>query len=244
MPLSPRDLREAVAGVYDAVARSGSRPPQGLGFATGRDLAVALGYPPEPLADLPSAALAAFVGAGALAEAVDGRPGEVVLDLGCGAGVDGLLLAARGYRVLALDASLPMLRLAGRAPRRLAVRGALPDLPVRDACARWALLNGVANLVPDRTRLLAEIHRALAPGGTLVVADLLQTGPIPSEVRDLPEAWAWCVAGATTGDQWRRDLADAGFEAVELSVGEEFPPLARALIAARRAPGGEAGRRP
>lgn len=232
MALPPVALREAVAAVYDEVARQGARAPVGLGFPTGRDLALALGYGPESLAALPEPVLAAFVGAGALADRVAGAPGDVVLDLGCGAGVDGRILASRGYRVLSLDASEAMLRLGPLTEGRLALRALLPRLPFRDACARWVLLNGVANLVPDRAGLLSEVCRCLVPGGTLLVADLLQIGPIPREVRALPEAWAWCVGGAAPEEEWRCDLAGAGFSAVEVSIDDPSPPLARALLVA------------
>ncbi|MHB8765951.1 MAG: methyltransferase domain-containing protein, partial [Deferrisomatales bacterium] len=183
---------------------------------------------------LPAAALEAFVGAAALALEVSGPPGDLVLDLGCGAGVDTLTLAQRGYRVLALDASSPMLRrLAGAAAGPVwPVRGRLPRLPVRAGAAGWALLNGVANLVPARGELLAEVRRALRPGGTLLVADLLAVGEVPPELRELPEAWAWCIGGAASPEQWARDLEGAGFGRPEIEALEPIPPYARARLRA------------
>ncbi|MBI5018539.1 MAG: methyltransferase domain-containing protein [Deltaproteobacteria bacterium] len=236
MTLSEGDIRDAVSGVYEAVGRGGSRAPGGLGVHTGGELARMLGYHSEELATQPSQVLDAFVGAAALANEVTGPPGPWVLDLGCGAGVDGLVLAARGHRVAALDASGTMLRLASRqwTDRRLSVRALLPTLPFRSGFAGWALLNGVANLIPDRAGLLREVARSLAPGGTLLVADLIEIGPIPPELRSLPEAWAWCVGGATTVETWTDDLAGAGFPAPQVVVAEEFPPLARALLRVRK----------
>jgi SAM-dependent methyltransferase len=244
MSLSQREIHEAVLAVYNSVGQGGSRAPSGLDVATGGDLARALGYRPAELACLPPHVLDAFVGAAALANAVpDAVPDEVedsrsrwVLDLGCGAGVDGLILAARGFRVAALDASAAMLALAPPRASRLAVRAALPELPVATGLATWALLNGVANLVPARAALLREVFRALRPGGVILAADLVQIGPIPLELRALPEAWAWCVAGAATPEEWREELARAGFEDCEVTVIEEFSPLARAVLRARKSP--------
>lgn len=234
MPLTEREIHEAVLRVYEDVGRGGSRAPAGLGVRTGADLARTLGYRDEELALLPLRVLDAFVGAAALADEVTGPAGQWVLDLGCGAGIDGLVLCARGFRVAALDASAAMLGLAPARATRLAVRASLPDLPVTTGVADWALLNGVANLVPARPTLLAEVSRALRPGGTLLVADLVQIGPIPAEVRALPEAWAWCVAGASTAEAWQGDLARAGFGQADVTVLEEFPPLARAVLRARK----------
>jgi len=232
-------IREEIRAVYDAVGRSGSVAPQGLGVATGRKLARILGYRDEDLAQAPLPVLEAFVGAAALAEAVTGRPPEWVLDLGCGAGLDSWILTRRGYRVLGLDASAPLLqRLAperGAGPPGPArARAFLPAIPVRAATAGWALLNGVANLVPERAALLQELRRVLRPGGTLLVADLVAIGDVPPELRRLPEAWAWCLGGASRLGEWEAGLADAGFAEVRVTLLEEIPPFARALIRARR----------
>ncbi len=229
-------LSNLVQEVYDAVGRSGSRAPAGLSLATGRELALRFGYESGPLSALPPAAAEAFVGAAALEPRVRGSAGELVADLGCGAGVDACLLARRGFRVLALDASAPMLsRLdasGGEPGALLPLRARLPAIPLRDGAASWALLNGVANLVPDRASLLAEVRRILRPGGTLLAADLLEHGEIPADVRRLPEAWAWCVGGATGPDEWRTELEAAGFSDVVIEILETFPPLARGTIQA------------
>lgn len=233
--------RAAIAQVYDTVGAAGSRPPDGLGFPTGAALARELGYPEAAVSAAPPSLLDAFVGASALAPRVqaEGRPGELVLDLGCGAGLDAWLLARAGYRVAALDASAAMLsRLAGLGasmPRGLVtVRAELPDLPLRDRAADWVLLNGVANLIPDRRTLWREVFRVLAPGGRLLAADLVALGPVPAELRELPEAWAWCLGGAPEAPRWADELAGAGLCAPKVSIREEFPPFARAVAEARR----------
>lgn len=229
-------MRAAVQDVYDAVGRTGSSSPSGLRVATGRELAVRFGYDRGALAALHPAAAEAFVGAAALEPQVRGASGELVVDLGCGGGLDALLLARRGFRVLALDASAPMLSRLGGARggpgSPLPVRARLPLIPVRSGSASWALLNGVANLVPERAALLAEVRRVLRPGGRLLAADLFEWGEIPEEVRRLPEAWAWCVGGAASPDRWIADLGRAGFSCAVVEILETIPPLARGTVQA------------
>lgn len=231
-------FRAATARVYDAVGAEGSRPPEGLGFPTGAGLARELGYPRAALDGAPPALLEAFVGAGALAPRVmaRGSPGQRVLDLGCGAGLDAWLLARAGYRVAALDASSAMLarlaRIASGKPE--AVRAELPHLPIRDAAASWAILNGVANLIADRRTLWREVYRVLAPAGRLLAADLVALEPVPPEVRAMPEAWAWCLGGAPEIPRWARELESAGLVRVRITVVEEFPPFARAIAQGER----------
>jgi len=238
-----QEAAQAVRAVYDAVGLYGSQAPQGLSLTTGRDLALALGYPAEWLAEVPETLLEAFVGAGPVAALGTARPGEVVVDLGCGAGVDSFLAARAGARVAAVDASAPMLarlwRAAATYPGGLdlyLLRGAAPHLPLADAVAHHVWLNGVANLVADRPGLCREIARLLRPEGQLLVADMFTRQPVPVELRELPEAWAWCVAGAGTPEAWQEQLHDAGFADVTIEVVEDFSPFCRGILRAGRAP--------
>ena len=241
MRLRP-EAQRAVREVYDAVGEHGSQAPRGMDLATGRELALNLGYAPERLAGVPPALLEAFVGAGPLAVLADPRPGQVVVDVGCGAGVDSFLAAQAGAQVLALDASAPMLRRLRRGvggytplPRLLALQTAAPHLPVASGCADWVWLNGVANLIPDHGALCAELARVLHRGGRLLLADVFALEPVPDELRELPEAWAWCVAGAAEPDVWRGRLDAAGFRGIHIDVAEEFPPFFRGVLGATRA---------
>lgn len=236
--MKPETLQREILAVYERTGRGGARAPGGLNLAVGEALARRLGYAPEDLDAVPPPLREAFVGAANLADRVD-RPGAVA-DLGCGAGLDAWILARRGHPVAAVDASGAMLRrLAGclrgapRVPLR-PVRGLLPRLPFRAGAFDWALLNGAANLVPERDELLREAARVLRSGGILLVADLVELEPLPEGIRDLPEAWAWCVAGAESPERWTERLDRAGFEAPEVEILEPVPPLARAVVRARR----------
>jgi arsenite methyltransferase len=238
--MRPEALR-AVREVYDAVGEHGSRAPRGMDLDTGRALATALGYPPEDLDAVPEALLDAFVGAGPLAALTHSGPGQVVLDVGCGAGVDSFLAARTGARVLSLDASAPMLRrLRGAVTKQvyaldlLALRAEAPRLPVAGSVAHWVWLNGVANLVPDRPGLCTELARVTRSGGTLLLADVFALEPVPEELQELPEAWAWCVAGATSPEDWVQQLSAAGFRCVHFTSAEEFPPFSRGVLTATR----------
>lgn len=238
--MQPAALR-AVREVYDAVGEHGARAPRGMDLATGRDLAAALGYPQEDLDAVPTALLDAFVGAAPLAALAAPRPGQTVLDIGCGAGVDSFLAARAGARVVALDTSAPMLRRLGGAmggqphPLDLLVlRAQALSLPVADGIAQWVWLNGVANLIPDRPSLCTELARVLCSGGTLLLADIFALEPVPDELRELPEAWAWCVAGATSPEDWTERLSAAGFSSVRFAPGEEFLPFCRGVLTATR----------
>ncbi|WP_459943231.1 methyltransferase domain-containing protein, partial [Deferrisoma palaeochoriense] len=238
--MKPGTIQREILAVYERTGRGGARAPRGLNLEVGEALARRLGYAPEDLDAVPPPLLEAFVGAANLADRVDG-PGPVA-DLGCGAGLEAWILARRGHPVAALDASGAMLRrLAGclrgapRLPLR-PVRGLLPRLPFRADAFDWVLLNGAANLVPERDELLREAVRVLRPGGWLLVADLVAVEPLPEGIRDLPEAWAWCVAGAESSERWTERLARAGFASPRIEILEPIPPLARAVIAARRFP--------
>ncbi len=231
-------IRRAVAEVYDRTGREGSRGPAGMDLPTGAALARELGYPGPDLAGVPGEILDAFVGVATLAPEV-GDPGAVA-DLGCGAGLDAWVLAARGHRVVALDASRAMLARLRRCLARCpglplhGVLAELPRVPLRDGCVDWVLMNGAANLVPDRPRLLAEALRVLRPGGRLRIGDLVALEPLPAELRDLPEAWAWCLGGAAGPDEWERTLRQAGFAEPAVEILEPAAPAARAVIRARR----------
>lgn len=215
-------LRARVLATYGRLA---SEPAGAFHFHRGLDYAVdLLGYDREELSSLPPGVVDRFAGVGNPLAAGPLRPGETVLDVGCGAGTD-LLLAARrvGPRgtAIGVDMTPQMRELASRAARlaRLAVDvrdGLMEALPVVDASVDAVLSNGVVNLAPDKAQVFREIRRVLRPGGRLMLADVVVRRPFSGRTRGDPELWAACVAGAMTEEEVRRLAADAGLGEVLL----------------------------
>ena len=155
------------------------------------------------------------------------RPGEDVLDLGSGGGLDVLLSARRvapGGTAYGLDMTEEMLELARRHQAKAGVenveflRGTLEEIPLPDQSVDVVLSNCVINLSPDKPRALREAHRILRPGGRLAVADIVTTGELPPGLRRRQELWTACIAGAVEIDEYRRLLRSAGFLGVEIEV--------------------------
>ncbi len=156
-------------------------------------------YDQDQLAVLPAGAIAQALGVGNPVRVARLEPGDVVLDLGCGGGID-TLLAARAVgptgRAVGLDALPEMLAAAARHATEIGLRniewlrGDLEDIPLPDASVDVALSNGAVNLSPRKSRVFAEVHRVLHPGGRLVAADIVMDDDLPPEVFTNPAAWA------------------------------------------------------
>jgi arsenite methyltransferase len=197
-------LRDRVRETY---ARVAADPDGDFHFHRGPAYAAGLlGYDAGELALLPSEATAAFAGVGRPFAAGEPRPGEVVLDHACGAGMD-LLLAARRVgprgRAIGVDLTPAMVerarrgaRAAGLAERVTITQGTYEQLPVADGSIDVVISNGVLNLAPDKRVVLAEIARVLRPGGRLMLADVVVQRELTLAARENPELWAACVAGA------------------------------------------------
>lgn len=217
-------ITQAVKSQYGAVARSGlSTDRPGV-----RAVAEAFGYSPEELASIPSEANMGLSCGNPTATA-HLRPGEVVVDLGCGGGLDVFLAAARvgpTGKAIGIDMTPEMLELA----RRNAARGnngqgfanvefhlaTIDQLPLPDASVDCVLSNCVINLAPDKPAVFREIVRVLKPGGRLAVSDIALKKPLPAEIGQDLLAYAGCIAGAIPIDDYRRQLREAGFTAVEV----------------------------
>jgi ubiquinone/menaquinone biosynthesis C-methylase UbiE len=184
-------------------------------------------YSAEEVGQLPGDAVRASLGCGNPTALADLRPGQVVLDLGSGGGIDVLLSARRvgpaGF-AYGLDMTDEMLALAERnAAEQGAVnvrflKGTIENVPLADDVVDVVISNCVINLSSDKGRVLREAFRVLRPGGSLAVSDVVVQGELPAEVRRDLEMWAGCVAGALNESEYRTLLGEAGFEGVEVQV--------------------------
>jgi SAM-dependent methyltransferase len=186
-------LRRAVRERYARVATTPATP---LGFPVGRAFAQSLGYPPELLDRFPEAA-ASFTGVGTPVSVAQLQPGETVLELGCGAGLDTIWAASAlepGGQVIALDMALPMLMKLQANVQQTGGVGVLPlqadaeATPLADASVDVVLVNGIFNLSPDKAAVLREIRRVLRPTGRLVASEVVLTRPLdPGEASTLDD---------------------------------------------------------
>lgn len=213
-------------------------------------------YTMAELAGLPAGAVQASLGCGNPAALAGLHPGQTVVDLGSGGGIDVLLAARRvgaAGRVYGVDMNPDMLALARVNAARAGadnvtfVQGEIEQLPLPADLADVILSNCVINLAADKGRALAEAFRVLKPGGRLAVTDMVWVGDpaqVPPGLRSDLEAWAGCVAGALGVEEYRARLDAAGFGAVEIEIrrlyGEASAPvcLASAAIGARKPRGG------
>jgi len=175
--------------------------------------------------ELPSAAVLASLGCGNPTALAQLNPGEVVLDLGSGGGIDVLLSARRvgpTGKAYGLDMTDDMLALARRNAAEAGVtnveflKGRIEHIPLPDASVDVIISNCVINLSGDKRQVLAEAFRVLKPGGRFAVSDVVVRGDVPAAVRRSMELWVGCVAGALDEQEFLRLLADVGFEAASI----------------------------
>jgi ubiquinone/menaquinone biosynthesis C-methylase UbiE len=174
---------------------------------------------------LPEKAVLASLGCGNPASLAELRPGEVVLDLGSGGGIDVLLSARRvgpSGKAYGLDMTDEMLALARENQRKAAVvnveflKGEIEAIPLPDSSVDVIISNCVINLSVDKPQALREAFRVLRPGGRFAVSDVVVRGEIADELRRSMELWIGCVAGALSESDYRSLLASAGFEQIEI----------------------------
>ena len=160
----------------------------------------------------------------------DLRPGERVLDLGSGAGLDVLLSARRvapGGHAYGVDMTDEMLAVARANQTRAAVtnatflKGTIEEIPLPDASVDVVISNCVINLAADKRAVLREAHRVLRPGGRFAVADMVALAQLPAEVKRSLDQWAGCVAGTISIDEYAGALHDAGFRDVDVEITRE-----------------------
>jgi SAM-dependent methyltransferase len=195
------------------------------------------------MAGIPANAIVASLGCGNPSSFAQLKPGETVLDLGSGGGVDVFLSAKKmgsGGKVYGLDMTDEMLTLARENQREAGVenvefiKGEIENIPLPDGSLDVVISNCVLNLSADKSRVLREAFRVLKPGGRFAVSDVVLCGEIPSSLRSNPELWAGCLAGAMQDTEYRSELVAAGFVDVDIEPIHIFraPDVREFLLAA------------
>jgi len=228
--MSGKNIKEVVKEKYGEAARQvrrGDISCCGSTLATDKccDPITSNLYSIQESGEVPEAALRASLGCGNPTALAELKPGEVVLDLGSGGGIDVLLSAKRvgpAGKAYGLDMTDDMLALARENQRKAGVenveflKGEIESIPLADNSVDVIISNCVINLSADKDRVLREAHRVLKPGGRLAVSDVVVKGDVPVEVRKNVELWIGCIAGALRDIEYVSKLAGAGFEEIEI----------------------------
>ena len=226
--MSKSQVQDAVREKYGDIARSvgkgGCCGPSSCGCG---DPITSRLYSDTETSGLPSDAVAVSLGCGNPTALIELQPGQTVLDLGSGGGIDVLLSAKRvgpAGKVYGLDMTDEMLALARENQRKANatnvefLKGTIEAIPLPDQSVDVIISNCVINLSVDKDAVLREAFRVLRPGGRLAVSDVVIRGDVAPEVRRSMELWVGCVAGALRDDEYESKLKAAGFEAVDVEL--------------------------
>jgi len=228
------DIRKAVEEKYRDAALSVSRGKASCcGEGECADPISSTLYGAGETEGLPENALRASLGCGNPTALATLRPGEVVLDLGSGGGIDVLLSARRvgpGGKAYGLDMTDEMHALARENQRKAGLsnveflKGEIEKIPLPDESVDVVISNCVINLSTDKNLVLREAFRVLKPGGRFAVSDVVVRGPVPPEMRRSMELWVGCIAGALEESEYRAKLEAAGFKDVSLETTRAYDP--------------------
>jgi ubiquinone/menaquinone biosynthesis C-methylase UbiE len=226
--MSDTNLEQAVKEKYGQAAKraaGGASTCCGSGGPSGCDPITKDLYDETQTASLPEKAVAASLGCGNPTALAKLQPGEIVLDLGSGGGIDVLLSAKRvgpSGKAYGLDMTDEMLALARENQKKSGLenveflKGVIENVPLPENTVDVIISNCVVNLSGDKNRVLAEAFRVLKPGGRFAISDVVVRGEVPADIRKSMELWIGCVAGALEESEYRRKLAAAGFTAIDI----------------------------
>jgi arsenite methyltransferase len=232
-----KDMREKVQEKYGQIAAGsgsccGSQSASCCAAPAAGDLSAAVGYSASELASIPQEANLGL-GCGNPVALASLRPGETVLDLGSGGGIDCFLAAQRvgpEGKVIGVDMTAEMIHLARENARKNTLKnvefrlGEIENLPLADDSVDVAISNCVINLSPDKERVFREIFRVLRKGGRMMVSDIVLNGELPEKVKDSVAAYTGCIGGALQREEYLAAIAKAGFTQVEI-VAENGVPV-------------------
>jgi arsenite methyltransferase len=230
--MEEKKIKKVVKGRYARIAKQDQRSccPSCSGGASSVLRTKGVGYSREDLEHIPEEAIMGL-GCGNPTAIAELKAGEVVLDLGSGAGVDVFLAANKvgpTGRVIGVDMTEEMVDKAKRIARDYGYRnvefrlGEIENLPVEDESVDVIISNCVINLSPDKSKVFREAYRALKPGGRLTVSDIVSEGVIPDEIKNDPNAWAGCIAGALKQQEYLEKIKKAGFGDIQILSSREF----------------------
>ena len=222
--MNTTEVKEMVRNKYGSIA-TGSESCCGSPTAS-QEASCTMGYSGAELASLPEGADLGL-GCGNPQALAAMRPGEVVVDLGSGAGIDCFLAAQQvgpAGRVIGVDMTHEMLAKSRANAERVGATnvefrlGEIEHLPIADNAADVAISNCVINLVPDKEQVYREAFRVLKPGGRIAIADVVNTAPLPAELASEASLLCTCLAGAATTRQIEDWLAAAGFTDIRITI--------------------------
>ena len=233
----PEDIRstvrqhygEAAAKFHPKTSSTSCCGPQasscGCGSSSSVDVSASKLYPLSELETLPEDVTGLSMGCGDPITLASLKPGQTVLDLGSGGGIDCFMAAKKvgeSGHVIGVDMTPEMLEKARSNQAKMGFKnvefrlGEIEHLPVADSTVDVIISNCVVNLSPDKPQVFREAFRVLKPGGKLALSDIVTNGPLPQSVKDSLSAWAGCVAGALDVKEYIGDLEAAGFTNIEL----------------------------
>jgi arsenite methyltransferase len=220
------EVREKYSSAARAVAQSGTASCCEPGLRCCDPITTGL-YSADQAGAVPEKAMRASLGCGNPTALIDLQPGQVVLDLGSGGGIDVLLSARRvgpTGKAYGLDMTDDMLALARENQRQAGVenveflKGEIENIPLPDNSVDVIISNCVINLSADKDRVLREAFRVLRPGGRFAVSDVVTRGAVPDAIRHSMMLWVGCIAGALDEQDYRAKLAAAGFAEIDFEV--------------------------
>jgi SAM-dependent methyltransferase len=225
-PQDPNQVREKVKQGYARVAKQAAseEPPHAA------ELGRRIGYDEEQLGAVPEGANLGL-GCGNPTAIDQLRPGETVVDLGSGAGMDAFLAARQvgpGGKVIGVDMTDAMLDKARENARKIGAthvefrKGQIEHLPIEDESVDAIISNCVINLSPEKDRVFREAFRVLRPGGRMMISDLVLERPLPSEIMSTVDAYLGCVGGASLRGEYLETIAKAGFGEVRVERETRF----------------------
>ncbi|MCJ7576118.1 MAG: arsenite methyltransferase [Dehalococcoidia bacterium] len=230
--MKEKEIKKVVKGRYAQIAKQDQQsccPSCGCGSSSLLQAKV-IGYSTEDLEHIPEESVMGL-GCGSPTAIADLKEGEVVLDLGSGAGVDVFLAANKvgpAGRVIGVDMTEEMVDRATSIARDHGYRnvelrlGEIEKLPVEDDSVDAIISNCVINLSPDKAKVFREAYRVLKPGGRLTVSDIVSEGALPEGIKSDSNAWACCIGGALEQQEYLQKIKGAGFKDVQVLSSKEF----------------------